>query len=161
MSAKFALTPETTTEAALTAMAAGQVTMQEYLAWDAAQKAALKAKPAAKLYCKVSEKGGLSVYGNGQWPTTLYVEQWQRLIDFLPQLQQFMADHASEFSKGKEDSAARAAAAAAAKAAAKAAADAAAAQQAAADQAHAAALDKRFAAAAVANAAARQEQVKF
>ena len=29
--------------------------------------------------CKVSQKGGLSVYGLGRWPVTLYREQWRRL----------------------------------------------------------------------------------
>ena len=29
---------------------------------------------------KVSEKGGLSVYGLGRFPVTLYKEQWLRLL---------------------------------------------------------------------------------
>ena len=32
------------------------------------------------LYCKVSEKGALSVYGLQRMPVTLYVEQWGRLL---------------------------------------------------------------------------------
>ena len=35
-----------------------------------------------QLYCKVSEKGALSVYGLQRMPVTLYVEQWNRLLDF-------------------------------------------------------------------------------
>ena len=31
------------------------------------------------LYCKVSEKGAVSVYGLQRMPVTLYVEQWERL----------------------------------------------------------------------------------
>lgn len=34
-----------------------------------------------KLTLKVSEKGGISVIGMGQWPTTLYAEQWKRVLD--------------------------------------------------------------------------------
>lgn len=30
---------------------------------------------------KVAEKGGLSVYGLGRFPVTLYKEQWVRLLD--------------------------------------------------------------------------------
>jgi hypothetical protein len=30
---------------------------------------------------KVSEKGGVSVYGLGRFPVTLYKEQWARLLD--------------------------------------------------------------------------------
>ncbi len=55
-----------------------------------AQIAALEAKLAQtkadaqrKLSCKVSEKGAISVYGLGRFPVTLYVGQWERLIDFV------------------------------------------------------------------------------
>ena len=45
------------------------------------------------LYCKVSEKGGLSVYGLQRMPVTLYVEQWGRLLEFADTLKQFMKDN--------------------------------------------------------------------
>jgi hypothetical protein len=43
---------------------------------------ALKAKEAKRstISCKVSEKGCLSVYGLGRYPTTLYRQQWERLL---------------------------------------------------------------------------------
>jgi hypothetical protein len=44
-----------------------------------------------QLYCKVSEKGGLSVYGLQRMPVTLYVEQWQRLLDFADEIKAFIA----------------------------------------------------------------------
>ena len=34
---------------------------------------------ARKVTYKVSDKGAVSVYGLGRFPTTLYVEQWERL----------------------------------------------------------------------------------
>jgi hypothetical protein len=43
-----------------------------------------------QLYCKVSEKGGLSVYGLQRMPVTLYVEQWQRLLDYAEEIKAFM-----------------------------------------------------------------------
>lgn len=43
-----------------------------------------------KLTFKVSEKGAVSVYGIGRFPTTLYSQQWERLIAFVPELQAFM-----------------------------------------------------------------------
>ncbi len=50
-----------------------------------AENAALKSekKPAAlrDISFKVAEKGGLSVYGLGRFPVTLYKEQWVRLLD--------------------------------------------------------------------------------
>lgn len=48
------------------------------------------ARPKRPLYCKVSEKGGLSVYGLQRMPVTLYVEQWQRLLDYAEEIKAFM-----------------------------------------------------------------------
>lgn len=45
------------------------------------------------LYCKVSEKGAVSVYGLQRMPVTLYVEQWQRLLDFGDEIRQFLKDN--------------------------------------------------------------------
>ena len=39
---------------------------------------------------KVSEKGGVSVYGLGRFPVTLYYEQWVRLLDHTDQLREFL-----------------------------------------------------------------------
>ena len=52
-----------------------------------------------KLYCKVSEKGALSVYGLQRMPVTLYVEQWQRLLDFSDEIRQFLKDNESAFKR--------------------------------------------------------------
>ena len=43
-----------------------------------------------QLYCKVSEKGAVSVYGLQRMPVTLYVEQWERLLDFGEEIRQFL-----------------------------------------------------------------------
>lgn len=43
-------------------------------------KAEVKAKQDRALTFKVSEKGGLSVYGLGRFPVTLYGNQWMKLI---------------------------------------------------------------------------------
>jgi hypothetical protein len=39
---------------------------------------------------KVSEKGGMSVYGLGRFPVTLYYEQWIRLLDQTNQIHEFL-----------------------------------------------------------------------
>jgi hypothetical protein len=39
---------------------------------------------------RVGEKGGVSVYGLGRFPVTLYYEQWIRLLDAAPQLREFL-----------------------------------------------------------------------
>jgi hypothetical protein len=48
------------------------------------------------LYCKVSQKGAVSVYGLQRMPVTLYVEQWERLLAFGDEIRQFMQEHDSE-----------------------------------------------------------------
>jgi hypothetical protein len=47
---------------------------------------------------KVGEKGGVSAYGLGRFPVTLYREQWERLISAVPALQEFLKAHSSELS---------------------------------------------------------------
>jgi hypothetical protein len=42
---------------------------------------------------RVSEKGGVSVYGLGRFPVTLYYEQWTRLLDAAPDLKTFIEDN--------------------------------------------------------------------
>ena len=44
---------------------------------------------------RVGEKGGVSVYGLGRFPVTLYYEQWDRLLEAGPQLRQFLEDNKS------------------------------------------------------------------
>jgi hypothetical protein len=51
------------------------------------------------LYCKVSEKGALSVYGLQRMPVTLYVEQWQRLLDFADDIREFIKENDSRFKR--------------------------------------------------------------
>lgn len=64
-----------------------------------ADNAALKAQSKVKgLTMKVSEKGALSVYGMGRFPTTLYPNQWERLLAEAETIKTFIAAHVSEFS---------------------------------------------------------------
>jgi hypothetical protein len=44
---------------------------------------------------RVGEKGGVSVYGLGRFPVTLYYEQWARLLDATPQLREFLEENKS------------------------------------------------------------------
>lgn len=45
---------------------------------------------------KVSPKGGVSVYGMGRFPVTLYMSQWEALFTRQDEIKQFIVDHASE-----------------------------------------------------------------
>jgi hypothetical protein len=66
-----------------------------------AENAALKKAPARGLSMKVSEKGGLSVYGLGRFPVTLYKEQWKRLLEMSEDIKSFMKANDSQL-KSKE-----------------------------------------------------------
>lgn len=45
---------------------------------------------------KVGDKGGVSVYGLGRFPVTLYYEQWIRLLDAADDIRKFMKDNRSK-----------------------------------------------------------------
>jgi hypothetical protein len=45
---------------------------------------------------KVSEKGGLSVYGLGRFPVTLYKEQWAKLLAMADEIKAFIKAHDAE-----------------------------------------------------------------
>ena len=56
----------------------------------------LKKGAAKGISMKVSEKGGLSVYGLGRFPITLYQEQWTKLLDISDDIRAFIAAHQGE-----------------------------------------------------------------
>ena len=59
----------------------------------------LEQQKRASLYCKVSQKGALSVYGLQRMPVTLYVEQWERLLAFADDIREFIKDHNPELKR--------------------------------------------------------------
>ena len=60
------------------------------------ENAALKKGAAKGISMKVSEKGGLSVYGLGRFPITLYKEQWTKLLDMSEEIRTFIKTHDSQ-----------------------------------------------------------------
>ncbi|HUI52601.1 MAG TPA: hypothetical protein VLV88_15460 [Terriglobales bacterium] len=50
-------------------------------------------KRSGQLDFRVGEKGGVSVYGLGRFPVTLYYEQWVRLLEAAPQLKRFLEEN--------------------------------------------------------------------
>lgn len=63
-----------------------------------AQNEKLKAEKAkaGTIRLKISEKGGLSVYGLGRFPVTLYKSQWLSLFGHAEEIAQFMKDNDSK-----------------------------------------------------------------
>lgn len=66
-----------------------------------AENAALKKGSSRGLSLKVSPKGGLSLYGMGRFPVTLYKEQWLKLLDMGDQIREFIKSNENEL-KTKE-----------------------------------------------------------
>jgi hypothetical protein len=61
-----------------------------------AENERLKNRGARGVSLKVSEKGGVSVYGLGRFPVTLYKEQWTRLLDMADDIRAFIKDNESK-----------------------------------------------------------------
>ena len=60
-----------------------------------AENEALKKRGSRTTSIKVSEKGGVSVYGLGRFPITLYKEQWMRLLEMSDDIRSFIRENES------------------------------------------------------------------
>jgi hypothetical protein len=58
-----------------------------------AENEALKQKRSSAVSMKVSEKGGVSVYGLGRFPVTLYQEQWIKLLALADDIRAFITEN--------------------------------------------------------------------
>jgi hypothetical protein len=64
-----------------------------------AENEALKKPVRGQISMKVSEKGGLSVYGLGRFPVTLYREQWVKLLGMADDIRKFIEDNDATLKK--------------------------------------------------------------
>ena len=71
-------------------------TKEELLARIAQLEKQAGAKRSGRMEFKVSEKGGVSVYGLGRFPVTLYYEQWIRLLASVDALRTFLEENKSK-----------------------------------------------------------------
>jgi hypothetical protein len=70
-------------------------TKEELLARIAELEKQSGSKRSGSLEFRVGEKGGVSVYGLGRFPVTLYYEQWVRLLDAADRLRSFLEENKS------------------------------------------------------------------
>ena len=80
-----------------------QAMIEQLQAENAKLKATVKVKKDTTdlgdgLSAAVSEKGGVSVYGLGRFPVTVYGEQWIRLAKALPAILAFIAANQDKLS---------------------------------------------------------------
>ena len=84
----------------LNAVAEGKMAVEE-----AAQHLSAMVTP-QPLRLKVSPKGGVSIYGMGRFPITLYADQWRRVLDYGDEIRSFIdanRDRLSQKGKPKPD----------------------------------------------------------
>jgi hypothetical protein len=68
-----------------------------------AENERLKQKSSRATSLKVSEKGGVSLYGLGRFPVTLYKEQWTKLLDMADEIRAFIQENEARLkSKGAD-----------------------------------------------------------
>jgi hypothetical protein len=78
-------------------------TKEELMARIAELEKQMGSKKSGRLEFKVGEKGGVSVYGLGRFPVTLYYEQWQRLLGAADELRLFLEENKGRLKlKGSE-----------------------------------------------------------
>jgi hypothetical protein len=64
-----------------------------------AENQALKARGSKGVSMKVSEKGGVSIYGLGRFPVTLYQEQWLKLLELADDIRSFIKENEGRLKK--------------------------------------------------------------
>lgn len=71
-------------------------TREELMARIAELEKQVGTRKKGSLEFRVGEKGGVSVYGLGRFPVTLYYEQWVRLLDSATELRAFLEENKSK-----------------------------------------------------------------
>lgn len=77
-------------------LAMSEPTAEELKARIAELEQKLTSRRSKNLEFRVSEKGGVSVYGLGRFPVTLYYEQWTRLLGAVDELRAFIDENKSK-----------------------------------------------------------------
>ncbi len=74
----------------------GEPTYEELKTRLAQLEKQVAGRRSGELDFRVGEKGGVSVYGLGRFPVTLYYEQWIRLLDAADQLRTFLEQNKAQ-----------------------------------------------------------------
>ena len=80
-----------------------ELTREELLARIAELETQSGSRKRGALEFRIGEKGGVSVYGLGRFPVTLYYEQWIRLLDAGDGLRAFLEENKSKLKLKDKD----------------------------------------------------------
>jgi hypothetical protein len=78
---------------------AGEEELKAELERLKAENASLKARGSKGVSMKVSDKGGVSIYGLGRFPVTLYQEQWLKLLELADDIRAFIKENEGKLKK--------------------------------------------------------------
>jgi len=73
--------------------------LQKKIAELESQLAAEKARSQRNISLKVSEKGGVSLYGIRRFPITFYLEEWLRILDLEKEIRAFLAQNEAKLAR--------------------------------------------------------------
>lgn len=68
-----------------------------------AENERLKNRGKKTTFIKISEKGGVSLYGLGRFPVTLYKEQWAKVLDMADEIRAFIKDNEDKLKTKGDD----------------------------------------------------------
>jgi hypothetical protein len=64
-----------------------------------AENEALKTKGPRGLSLRVSEKGGVSLYGIRRFPVTFYADEWEKILGMADEIRRFSQEHAAQLKR--------------------------------------------------------------
>jgi len=68
-----------------------------------AENERLKTRDKRVTSLKISEKGGVSLYGLGRFPVTLYKEQWTKVLDMADVIRAFIRENEEKLKTKSDD----------------------------------------------------------
>ena len=68
-----------------------------------AENERLKTRDKRVTSLKISEKGGVSLYGLGRFPVTLYKEQWTKVLDMADEIRAFIRENEEKLKTKSDD----------------------------------------------------------
>jgi len=80
-------------------MTQGDEDLQRELERLKGENEALKAKERRGTHLKVSEKGGVSLYGLRRFPITFYREEWDRILGMADEIRAFIRENEARLKK--------------------------------------------------------------
>lgn len=64
-----------------------------------AENEALKTKGPRGLSLRVSEKGGVSLYGIRRFPVTFYADEWEKILGMADEIRRFSEENAGQLKR--------------------------------------------------------------